>query len=557
MISDASLGEITIPVQKKRFEIIRQKLPLSTIVFMIFTLLGASLLILYFVIRNLALFAPGYSATDRIASVILLASEIYISFQGIGFYIQTIHSLRTINVSRITRLAPMTDPLVAIYIATYNEPADVIKNTVTAISLLQYPNKIIYINCDHQSEEQAQKVREIAENAHVNFIHRKPNTGYKAGGINEFLFRLGKDLPAAPYLCVFDADSIPQPSFLHELMPYFEDDIRIAYVQAPQSYSNAAESYVAAASAAQQESFGHYISEGKQANEAMFYCGTNVIFRCDALRDIGGLLIESITEDFNTSIALHARGWKSQYCNTGYVSGLGPTDLRAFWTQQGRWALGNLESFRMSAGKLFFRFGLTFAQRWEYTLSGTYFLVGVNTIIVMTMPALYLLFGVRPLILSPLLYAVTYVPHFIFSNWFYFVTLGKRGLSKKTLFLSQCLTTITFPTYTAATIAAFLGQKKAFAVTPKGAGSTLKFTEIKSQIGMMIFLGIASVTGIIRIFYTLNYIIIINLVWCLYHILLLSTVFYFQRSHINQTDLQSVYTTRYQPENQQTKRLAA
>jgi cellulose synthase (UDP-forming) len=499
-------------------------------VFSAVAMAGISFLLFYFIMRNLALFAPGYRPIDRAASLILLLSEIYVALQGVGYYLNVIQSARTPNVARQTRLARLDEPTVAIYIATYNEPAEVIEETVNAVTLLDYPNKQIYLNCDHQSTAQAQMVAAIAARQGVNCLHRVPNTHYKAGGINAFIERLGQDLPAAAFCCIFDADSIPQPTFLREVVPYLLRDPRLAFVQAPQSYGNANVSQVAEAAAQQQTTFAHYISEGKQQSQAMFFCGTNVVFRVAALRDIGGLDTHSVTEDFATSIRLHRRGWRSQYCNAAYVTGLGPTTLRAYWIQQSRWALGNLESFFAAIPHIFVRPGFTLPQRWEYFLSGTYYFVGLNTYITLISPTLFLIFTIRPLILSPIIYLVAYLPHVLLANWFFFATMGRRGFRPRALFLAQCLTFTTFPVYANAAVAAILHRKRAFAVTPKHVGDeVLSWRALAPHLGCAFLLLLAIGFGIVRFFSEHDLALVVNMLWCIYHLGLLSTVLLFNR----------------------------
>ncbi len=534
VFSEESLGPVRVPTTQshqiwmsQRRLIARQER--DFVVLGAAGLIGASVLLCYFVIRNLALFAPGYSPPDRVSSLFLMLSEIYTALQGLGYYLSVMQAARVPNVARQTRLARLDVPPVAIYIATYNEPAEVIEETVTAVSLLDYPNKQIYVNCDHQSAEQAAMVAEIARRHHVNFIHRTPNAGFKAGGINQFLARLGRDLPAAEYLCIFDADSIPTPTFLRELIPYFQDDPRLAFVQVPQCYGNTAVSLVADAAGQQQTTFAHFISEGKQQAQAMFFCGTNVVFRVAALRDIGGLRTDSITEDFATSLLLHRRGWRSQYCNAAYVTGLGPTTLRAYWTQQSRWALGNLESFLKAIPQIFFARGFRPVQRWEYFLSGSYYFVGLNIMITLIAPSLYLLFNIRPLILSPVVYILAYLPHVLLANWFFFATMGRRGFRPRILFLAQCLSFVTFPVYAAAAVAALLRRKRAFAVTPKGAGDTLPWRALLPHMALAAVLVAAILAGIMRFFAERNLSLVVNILWCAYHLMLLSTVLLFNQ----------------------------
>jgi cellulose synthase (UDP-forming) len=497
------------------------------------TMLGISTLLFCFIVRNLAVFASGYTVLDRLSSILLLLSEVYVTAQGAGYFLNLIHASRAPNIARQTRLARLNAPPVAIYIATYNESAAIIEETVTAVTLLDYPNKAVYLNCDHQSPEQAALVADIARRHGVHFIHRTPNTGFKAGGINAFINRLGRDLPAADLLCILDADSVPTPTFLREMVPYLQDDPRLAFVQAPQYYGNGAASPVAAASATQQSVFANFISEGKQESDAMFFCGTNVVFRLAALRDIGGLRTDSVTEDYATSMLLHRRGWRSQYCNAAYVAGVGPTDLGAYWTQQSRWSVGNLESCRAALPQILFGRGFSFPQRWEYLLSGTYYLVGVNTVVTMIAPTLYLLFNIRPLLMSPIVYVIAYLPNVILANWFYFATMAQRGFTTRQLFRAQCLTFITFPVFVGSAVAALLGRKRAFAVTPKGAGATLPLHAFWPHIALGLVMVAAMVVGLVRFAHELNLALIVNMLWCAYHLNLLTAVRHFNRPEVD------------------------
>ncbi len=534
--SDASLGAVAVATTEQHHDKIATQGKHSLfagpagMLAVTFALMGSSIALFIWVTIHLTLWLPGYNRFDRAASLLLLLSEIYVLVQTIGYYIQTVQAVRTTNVARETRLALLHQPAVAIYLATYDEPEAVIEESVTAITMLDYPNKQIYLNCDHPASEQAAMIERIARRHGVNFVHRVPNTGYKAGGINAFIDRLGRDLPDAELFCIFDADSCPIPTFLREFVLHFVEDARLAFVQAPQHYGNTDASPVAEAAAIQQATFAHYISEGKQESGAMFYCGTNVVFRVEALRDIGGLVTDSVTEDFATSMKLHARGWRSQYCNTAYVTGMGPATLHAYWTQQGRWALGNVESFCRALPSILCKRGFTLMQRWEYFLTGTYYFVGCNAVIAMLCPALFLLGIAHPLIISPYLYLLAFVPHVMAANWFFWFMMGRRSYRPRSLWLSQCLTFVSFPVLASAALAAVLRRRRPFAVTPKGAGTVLSWWQLRWQLGMIALLAIAALDGIIRVALSGDPSVGINMVWCLYHLAMLSTVVYFNRS---------------------------
>ena len=99
---------------------------------------------------------------------------------------------------------------------------------------------------------------------------------------------------------------------------------------------------IAAASWAQQALFFGAIARGKDGLDAVFCCGTNVLFRREAFESVGGFPTNSLTEDFELSIRLHERGWKSAYVPDVLSRGLGPEDMAAYVSQQQRWARGCL-----------------------------------------------------------------------------------------------------------------------------------------------------------------------------------------------------------------------
>src|SRR5437867_2181398 len=121
----------------------------------------------------------------------------------------------------------------------------------------------------------------LAEKYGITLVHRTNRAGYKAGALNDLIPRLTE-----PYLAVLDADQRPAEGWLKEVIPYLEDDPRVAFVQLPQVYVNS-EFRVARVTAYQQGPFYEYIGEGKSPSNAMFCCGSNVVLRRSALLSVG------------------------------------------------------------------------------------------------------------------------------------------------------------------------------------------------------------------------------------------------------------------------------
>jgi cellulose synthase (UDP-forming) len=234
---------------------------------------------------------------------------------------------------------------------------------------MDYGNKEVVILDDSTKEETRQGVRDLALRYGATARQRTNRRGYKAGAINDFLRTTD-----APYIAVFDADGLPAHNLLRDLMPIVEENPRLAFVQTPQYYANTDVSNVAMAAGRQQSVFYEYISEGKSYSRSAFCCGTNCIFRRDALLAVGGFDETSVTEDFVTSLGLHLKGYDSTYYNQVYAYSMAPETLGAYFTQQSRWAFGSVGGLRRVLKALFTRPGsMSMGQWWEYFLSSTYY----------------------------------------------------------------------------------------------------------------------------------------------------------------------------------------
>ena len=309
-----------------------------------------------------------------------------------------------------------------------------------------------------------------------------------------------------------------------------EEDEKVAFVQTPQFYANTEYSPVTRGAYYQQAVFYEYTCEGKNTSNAMFCCGTNVVLRTEALRIVGGFDETSVTEDFATGLRLHIKGWKSLYYNKVFVYGLGPETLAGYFTQQMRWATGTIGVFKMIVS-IFLRHprALRLGQWWEYILSGSYYFIGWANLIFMLCPIAFILFGIRPLIAEPLFYLAAFVPYFVISLYLFYLSMGARGYRVRDLFIGQSIGLISFWILITSSVVAMLGKRSAFSVTPKGVGGGLPIRYLTPQLAILTLSLIAVVIGSYRMVADSNIVMLINVLWAFYHIILLGSVFYFNR----------------------------
>jgi len=489
----------------------------------LFSLVAA---IVYIVVRTVLVVYAGYTLFEKTFSIVLIVGEFFILVHAFGYALNILNVYRLKAQKPLARLSCeslLTAPFVAILVAARHEPREVLEETFASLYNLKYKNKKIFFLDDSSDEKYKREAEEISEEFSLELFRRGDRHGAKAGIINDCLKNLDQK-----YVAVFDADQTPLPEFLDTLIPFLEADKQLAFVQTPQFYTNIDENRVARASAFQQAVFYEYICEGKNSRNAMFCCGTNIVFRRSALLAVGGLDESTVTEDFATSIKLHAAGWKSLYYNHVYAFGMAPENLTAYFNQQYRWANGTISVFKKILW-LFVRrpFSLTLRQWWEYFLSGSFYMVGIAFFVLMTCPVMYLLFDVPSFFARPEIYFLAFLPYITLSLVVFYMVLGRRHYKMKDLFLGQLLGAVTFSVYLRAVVSAILGVKTTFGITGKSKEKAISYFRLWPQLTIILLSYISIIWGINRFVYEREMAILINGFWALYHLLVLSSIFYF------------------------------
>jgi cellulose synthase (UDP-forming) len=238
-------------------------------------------------------------------------------------------------------------PAVDLIIATYNEPPEVLEKTILGALALDWPNLNVWVADDGRRAW----LRDLCVAKGAGYITRPDNLHAKAGNINHAL-----TVTEAPFVAVFDADFVPQRSFLKRTMGFF-DDPAIGIVQVPHSFYNhdPLQQNLALRDALpdDQRFFFEAIMPGRDGWDAAFCCGSNSITRREALDAIGGgLPAGSITEDMLLSLALLQKGYVTRYLNEPLAFGLAPESLDAFFVQRARWAQGAMQILFLKSGPL-------------------------------------------------------------------------------------------------------------------------------------------------------------------------------------------------------------
>jgi cellulose synthase (UDP-forming) len=389
---------------------------------------------------------------------LLVLAEVYafsILFLG---YMQTLWPLRRTPVP----LPEDTDlwPEVDLLIPTYNEPLNVVRYTALAAMNIDWPaDKLnVYILDDGKREE----FRAFAEEAGIGYMTRDDNAHAKAGNINRALKRLD-----APFVAIFDSDHVPTRSFLQLTMGWFGRDAKLGMLQTPHHFyspdpfeRNLGQFRVIPNEG---ELFYGVVQDGNDFWNATFFCGSCAVMRRSALDEVGGIAVETVTEDAHTSLRMQMRGWNTAYINIPQAAGLATERLSGHVKQRIRWARGMIQILRTD--NPMFAPGLKPAQRLCYFNAMTHFLYALPRLIFLTAPLIYLVLGhtnVPGYWAAILAYAF---PHLVLSN----ITNSRVQGQHRHSFWNEIYETVLAPYIFLPTMLALLNPKLgSFNVTAKG-----------------------------------------------------------------------------------------
>ncbi len=272
------------------------------------------------------------------------------------------------------RLLGQYVPMVSLHIPAYNEPPELVEQTLRALAQLDYPNyEVIVVDNNTPDESTWQPVANLCQQLGFKCLHLDKWPGYKSGALN---FALAMTDPRAEIVGVIDADYIVQPEWLRRIVPYFEDP-KVAFVQTPQDYRDYAVSRFAQAMYDGYKYFFELSMPFRNERNAIIFCGTMGLLRKGVLQEIGGWDQWCITEDAEASLRILYRGYTGLYVHETFGRGLMPLDFEGLKKQRFRWAFGGVQVIKKHWWKLMPwahwvdpNNKLTSKQRYVYLASG-------------------------------------------------------------------------------------------------------------------------------------------------------------------------------------------
>ncbi len=450
--------------------------------------------------------------------VLLVGAETYAWVVLILGYFQTLWPLNRQPVSMPEEVSSW--PTVDLLIPTYNEPLSVVKPSLYAALGIDWPkDKLnIYVLDDGNRAD----FREFAAEIGVNYLARPTHEHAKAGNINHAL----RTACRSEFVSIFDCDHVPTRSFLQMALGWFIKDPKLAMLQTPHHFfsPDPFERNLGRFRRTPNEGTLFYglVQDGNDVWDAAFFCGSCAVIRRTALDEIGGIAVDTVTEDAHTSLRLHRKGYTSAYIRIPQAAGLATESLSAHIGQRIRWARGMVQIFRLDnplMGK-----GLKLVQRLCYANAMLHFLSGIPRLIFLLAPLAYLLFHAYIIFAPALAIAIFVLPHMMHTS----ITNSRiQGRWRHSFWSEVYETVLAWYIARPTTVALFNPHKGKFNVTAKGGLVEKQHLDwvITRPYMFLVFINLA---GIIAAIWRLHsgpsneiLTVIVSTIWVLYNMIIL------------------------------------
>ncbi|RAV16078.1 glycosyltransferase family 2 protein [Paenibacillus contaminans] len=446
---------------------------------------------------------------NMVFGILLIAAETVTVLTTFELFFQKMQKKRTLL--DFPNVPPEHYPDVDVFIATHNEPVDLLYKTVNACTFMDYPDKRkvhIYL-CDDGGRPE---VEELAKQFGVGYLGFPGNTEAKSGNLNNALNKT-----ASPLIATFDADMIPQHTFLMKTVPYFllsefikdngewrlrrederDDKFKLGLVQTPQSFYNPDlfqfNLYAEQGIPNEQDFFSREVNILRNASNSVAYTGSNTVISRKVMEEIGGFPLRTITEDFETSIRLQQAGYITYATQEVQAAGLTTTTVPSMIKQRIRWARGILQSLQNTRAIISKK--LPFWSRITYLSSFLYWWSFFNRLIFILAPILFALFDFQIVNTGFMEILIFWLPaYFCYSMSMRYLSSNIRNQR-----WSQIIDTIFMPYLIVPVFLETLGiREKTFKVTNKNKAAGRKWLTSLLYALPHIFLLLLSIAALVR-----------------------------------------------------------
>jgi cellulose synthase/poly-beta-1,6-N-acetylglucosamine synthase-like glycosyltransferase len=226
----------------------------------------------------------------------------------------------------------------------YNE-IYVVERLLKSVGELDYPRELLQIQVLDDSTDETREItaacvrRLAARGFDVDLIRRTNRVGYKAGALEA-----GLPTARGEFICILDADFVPQPELLQSAVHFFSDP-KIGMIQTRWGHLNRGYSLLTRVQAMLLD--GHLLLEQvarSRSGRFFNFNGTAGLWRKSCIEQSGGWQHDTLTEDLDLSYRAQLEGWKFVFLTDVVTPAELPVDMNGFKSQQHRWTKGSIQT---------------------------------------------------------------------------------------------------------------------------------------------------------------------------------------------------------------------
>jgi cellulose synthase/poly-beta-1,6-N-acetylglucosamine synthase-like glycosyltransferase len=320
-------------------------------------------------------FASHLDATGTAGGLVLWLLEVIAAGLGCAYLWELCDTLgrarwdRRIGTQELAELPDGPYPFVCLQVPCYNEPPDMVIETLQSLQSIDYPNYEIQVLDDNTDDEDLWRpVEAWCREQGVKFVHLSDWPGYKSGALNYALEHMVDE--RCELIGVVDSDYQIDPEFLRRCAPLFAD-AKVGFIQAPQDYRDWDEAPFYRRLYYSYKYFFAVSQPSRNERDGAIFAGTMGLIRRRALQEAGGWDEWCITEDAELSLRLLRNGWSGLHVDRSFGKGIMPLTFEALKGQRFRWCFGGIQILRrnwrsMMPGPVTEENHLDLGQRWAY-----------------------------------------------------------------------------------------------------------------------------------------------------------------------------------------------
>lgn len=309
------------------------------------------------------------SSLSTLSATLFLIASIMISISSTVVVINNWN----FNITKLRKTIPGTEPRVAIIIPTYNESPSIVLRTLKSITDQNWPKdkRVVVISDDGNRNELAAEIKIfcIKHTEDNIFYHIPPQKGSplrkgdaKAGNLNSALHFILSRFPRIEYIETRDADDlVGNKDFLHYCIGHMTEHTDCSFVQTVKKCHTSKDDPFSN----QETVFYERTMVARNAVNAVFPCGSGLVWRTRDIKKIGGFPTWNLVEDLQSGFEILKRGGNGAYLPIiGAVGQIAPEDIPNFYKQRGTWALDSMRLFFWK--NPFFTKGLNIRQKLQF-----------------------------------------------------------------------------------------------------------------------------------------------------------------------------------------------